>query len=461
MYTNALSLADGIGQLVKTSDDTHRLIQLSLRTWLQTDHTLAASWKRVAAETRQLSGRLHSTHLLASVFTEENYGISAEYNLNSLRACSQTLRVLHAYLQQKHRRTSSGVRTKTSLPASGPPGGESAPDDFYPGDLSELPNDLGRYCVNLAVVLMAETFPAMLATLSQRHVPTIQDNLPPLTRVLSNPEKARKEVFDGLCPYDPFNLLATVAERHQRFRLPWVRHEKGFKAWIDPELTQSTVPRLWLYGDAGTGKTSLALSIVEELLDRSFAVCFHFVDWRNDDTKRPANVLGSLIWQLASRRTDAYNKLRDYFGLLTPEEGGSGVPRSPPALPSTGESRDPRDLQVLSEAFRIVQGCFETVYVVIDGLDEMEQTASMIQAISLGATNWTNTRALFLSRDEKQLRDICAMSSFEALKILPRPADIKQLIGSVLENQADRRLERIAATTKEEITAALLAARPK
>jgi len=468
MYTNAVSLADGIGKLVQTATEAHRLIQLSLRTWPLTDHARAVSWKRVAAETRQLAGRLYATHLLASLFTEDNHRISADYNLNSLRACSQTLAVLHTYLQERHARTSGtrgpAVPSKADVPRVDRQAGGEAPEDFFPGDLSELPNDLGRYCVHLAVVLVAESFPALLATLSQRHVPAIQDKLlPPLSQVLANPEEAKREVFNQLCPFDPFDMLRMVAERQRRSRRPWVSHEAVFQAWQDPEPGPSAISRLWFYGAAGAGKTSLAVSIVETLLERSAAVCFYFVDWRNNETKKPENVLGALIWQLASRRTDAYRKLREFFRLWVPEEDEADPPWSPvPPPPKDQTQRRSGDLRVLSEAFKIVQSHFETVFIVIDGLDEMEQTASLLQAVSLGVSHWQNTRALFFSRDQKPLRDICAMGSFEAVTISPAKADIGRFVASVLDNHTDRRLERIDATTKEEMVTTLIsAAEPK
>jgi len=118
-------------------------------------------------------------------------------------------------------------------------------------------------------------------------------------------------------------------------------------------------------------------------------------------------------------------------------------------------------LDVLIEAFKIMQDYFEIVYIVVDGLDETEENTTMMQAMERGIKSWKNTRALFTSRDGEKVQEMCRMGSFTPMNISPQEDDIRRAVQRAVADHSDRRLEFVDATTKEAIVFVLLKANPK
>ncbi len=444
MFADARSLENGIARLTTAADDLHLLLcqppqspapardPRSPRTQVAAEVRLLAG--SLHHPLRLLAGSLHSLRLLASSFLEGNRPISAsDHNLNFLRACGQTIRRLRYSITEPE-------------PAA---------------DVSGLPDELGRFYVQFGLALVSKTFPALLTSLSQRSVPAVPDDdlASDVVQVLGDPDRAREEVFDALCPWDPAGNFATAAERSRGIPRPVIEDEKPYQGWRETEVGEATVSRLRLHGQPGVGKTALAVAVVRELRSHAATVCYHFVDVADDSTRKPANILGSLIWQLASRKMAAYNQLRQFFHLWV----GSNMPPVLVTRLGPGECQDYESVRARINLFRMMQSHFETIYLVIDGMDDIEdtETASLLEVVGSGISEWTNTRALLVGRDNGHMRKICDQNAFASLELCPPRGAVRDCVDSAIRRTEHRRSMHVDAGIRDLAVQALACAKPK
>lgn len=106
-------------------------------------------------------------------------------------------------------------------------------------------------------------------------------------------------------------------------------------------------------------------------------------------TQSPINLLKTIAAQLARQNQDAYDILEGYYKDLQPTQG---VSTSPTAW-------------VMREVVEKMAGCFGSVYVVVDGVDECDDNTSDVVGLLVAlADSVPSASVCVLSRDEPEIR---------------------------------------------------------
>ncbi|KAF2808624.1 uncharacterized protein BDZ99DRAFT_343733, partial [Mytilinidion resinicola] len=121
-------------------------------------------------------------------------------------------------------------------------------------------------------------------------------------------------VLQWLSPVNPQHKHRIFREDYQEGTCLWVFDLPEYKAWATEENTA-----LFIYGIPGAGKTTLASLIIDTLLVQKPAG-FAFFYCRHDDqaTHVGANVLGSLMVQLAMQHPSAFSDFLEFYKLYHP-----------------------------------------------------------------------------------------------------------------------------------------------
>lgn len=148
---------------------------------------------------------------------------------------------------------------------------------------------------------------------------------------------------------------------------------------------------LWLHGIPGCGKTILASSIIQDLLqerhsDPGNVVLYYFFDF--SDRKQSAEVMvGSLIYQLIQHCLEIPKVLEDLFSSCN-----SGT------RPASSDS-------LKDVLYQLLQS-FPRLHVVLDALDECSNRPELLGIIEdVVALGIEDLHILFLSRHEKDIGD--------------------------------------------------------
>lgn len=89
----------------------------------------------------------------------------------------------------------------------------------------------------------------------------------------------------------------------------WVPETAAYQSWL-----AKSPSRLWILGDAGKGKTMLALHLATTLKGDSSATHFvHFFCSRDHGRNSGASILRSLIYQLLSQRPSLFEHVFDDY----------------------------------------------------------------------------------------------------------------------------------------------------
>ena len=231
-------------------------------------------------------------------------------------------------------------------------------------------------------------------------------------------DKKREEVLAFFGKIDTSsNHRMSLKLRHPLTGL-WVTEGLTFQKWL---ISRNS--KLWLLGIPGGGKTVIAASIIEETMRNSSedrAVAYFYCDYKDVEKINPINILGSLASQLARQNEDAFSKLEKLyhechldkvFGTATPE------------------------IEILAGKICEMATCFEDVSIIVDGLDECGRihTSKVVQLLAgLASDNTSNTRTLFLSRDEPEIRALL-QGEYTQLEIAAHSEDLRLYVAAEME----------------------------
>ncbi|KAJ7897905.1 ectomycorrhiza-induced ankyrin-domain/NACHT-domain-containing protein [Mycena olivaceomarginata] len=189
---------------------------------------------------------------------------------------------------------------------------------------------------------------------------------------------------------------------------------------------------LWVHGISGCGKTILASTIIDNLLDLSWVTAYFYFD-TNDTTKQDlGQLLNSLVTQLSAL---SYEPDKVLDTLYVKESNGKHPPKHEDLV---------KVLQKLLTAFK------EGVYIVLDALDECRDKTDLVAFIR-ELLNWNlrNLHVVVTSRRE-------GFDSFRELsnEIPLTPADVEEDIKKYVEGKV--RLQPWDQDVKELVTSTLL-----
>jgi hypothetical protein len=247
--------------------------------------------------------------------------------------------------------------------------------------------------------------------------------------------KDRQAILDFLCSVksaDPRKYQDKALGLLQPGTGLWFIESEEFKHWF-----KTPKSRLWLEGIAGAGKTILVSLIVRhalENLDEGDAVAYFYCDYKDSETQKPVNMLGSLARQLASQDEQAFAKAKALYAQHHPE----GKPTS---QASPEELRD-----LILDISRVL----ENTLIAVDGLDECVDTRLVVDFLrSLSGSAETNTKLLFASRGEHPIRERL-QHDYVVISIAARSEDLKRYVLAEVQARMDQGRLRIRQTSLKE-----------
>ena len=341
-----------------------------------------------------------------------------------LRSCEDGLHKLAETLKRLRKyRSAQDVKNKICAK------GERALYPFQAETLVKLQTSVQAVHERLALAIEAlqlnvlTTIDAAVSDMSmqQRSLLDIQKN-----------EKVRR-IMDWLAAPDPWTNHTSARKLHEKRTGEWLLQSDQYVKWKN-----GNTRHLWIYGKAGCGKTVLCSTVVEDV--QSFcqsavnSVCALFYFSFSDERKQTYDdVLRSLVAQLGwkdpalSRLCQTYDK---------------------PNRPAIHAD----DLEAV---LKISLGSFNTIFVVLDALDECPERndirTTFLDFLRSLASSAESLKIFATSRDESDIHESLSLMQVEKMSIDTAAVgvDIKQYVCH--EIRRERRFARLSQTSKQEV----------
>lgn len=197
-------------------------------------------------------------------------------------------------------------------------------------------------------------------------------------------EESRSSLFTWLSPISSDDTHDAMLKLQYPGTCAWILDTVQFVNW-----THDGARILWVHGITGAGKTILAASTIKHLQDNSCpdeAVVYFYFDHKYSDRQDVRSFLATIVVSLAAQSTAyseaIYKRLND----------ARSVGRSP-------------SIQLLQECVSQCPIWFETIYIVLDALDESSDiNALMSQLLCLGDQGCKKIKLLVTSRTSTRIQ---------------------------------------------------------
>lgn len=430
-----LSLAASLAGLVSLSDSVFRHVYKYVRGAKGAKEEIT----KIAQELQSFTGILRSVQALAQGLEEDGDSYDPAIRVHHVYHCEQTLNKI----QERMKRAAQKVEKARSM------GGlaQQLKWPFSKTETVEVLEELERHKNTMNLSISTDSMHKMQMLLSkQEETDIIVDKTRRVvqeirTEILVDAKKRRVlEFFMATDKVNPqTNLDTNIKIRHPTTGL-WLTESPVFIQWLDTPGS-----KLWLSGIPGGGKTVLAGAAIQEALTLASqkpttGAAFFFCDYRNEESLKPAGVLGALASQLARQKDDAFDLLQSYYDDLHPVN----------SLPRKADSDDLRALVgKMSEQF-------DQVIMVVDGVDECGDSMDEVAETLSDLANSTNliSMAIFSRHDAAIASQI---GDFKRISIEARSGDIDLYVRAELESLVRRsRLRVTNEILKDEIREALV-----
>ncbi|KAK5057894.1 hypothetical protein LTR84_011895 [Exophiala bonariae] len=164
----------------------------------------------------------------------------------------------------------------------------------------------------------------------------------------------------------------------------WLLKDPLFIKWLD--MSDASVKVLWLQGIPGAGKTFLSSIIVHRAIEvEQTRTIYAFLSYRFRDTSSAVSILHSLLFQLASGHDD----LEDILCQASTEV-------------------QKRSVDATANLLRTLLGCAGPTYILIDGMDEIEETerSRFLKQVLEVSRACQEVKILISSRAEADIADL-------------------------------------------------------
>jgi WD40 repeat protein len=182
------------------------------------------------------------------------------------------------------------------------------------------------------------------------------------------------------CTNDPHDDLDFFIERKLIGSCEWVLEYQNFAAFLASDSKKSQI--LWCTGRPGCGKSVLSSFIIQHLLDNNFRVAFYFFRFGDHLKNNIGVLLMSIAYQIAALLPEYRRRLVRLF------HDGLNVQKCAPRMLW--------QKLFVSALFKI--SITEPLYLVIDGLDECENSPLAVKLLADIISSGVPIRALLVSR---------------------------------------------------------------
>ena len=372
--------------------------------------------KKLIAETSIFYGFLQSLKLVAEEISNE-----------------QSLQVVHLPFIQTCQKALEKVKTELDKHQS-PVGRWKWP--LSSEKTKRLLEDIERQKSTLSLALTANSTKAIFDKLGgvEKAVAGLEHKLEVNTRIML--DKERQEILNSFSQVDPRVFYETNIRLRHLGTCTWFIEGDEFKAWA----TESN-SGLWIYGIPGAGKSILAASVIEYAIvgcameTSENAAVYFFCDYKTPETQVPANVIASLVRQLAQQEEACFDVVEKYYRKRTSRGSQWSLPTS----------------EVLADLFVEMSYCFSNCMVIVDGIDECGKDQAEVVELLSGLRERSDTiKMIVLSRNEREIGDY--MSNFENVSIAAASSDIRLYVAAEIERRINAKKLRLRnSALKEEI----------
>ncbi|KAH9976776.1 hypothetical protein BGW80DRAFT_1558544, partial [Lactifluus volemus] len=269
----------------------------------------------------------------------------------------------------------------------------------------------------------------------------IEDHLGGLSRY-----QARKELQQWLDPPDPSINYNLARDIHHDGTATWFTRGETFDRW----KSSSSKSSLWIHGKAGSGKSILSSSIIQETKhlsnDKESYTIFFFFDFRDEAKQTSRALLSSFVAQLCDQ-SDSFFK--NIFGLYSAE--GSA-------------KQQPSEDTLLKCLKDVISGSGQVpIYITIDALDECPNISKEIgvppprrkalQIVKeLVELHCPNLHLCVASRPEADIQSVLEPLAYFKVSLHDQDGqkeDISEYVRSVIYSDEEQEMKRWRPEIKE------------
>jgi hypothetical protein len=211
---------------------------------------------------------------------------------------------------------------------------------------------------------------------------------------------------------------------HQHGTGLWFLEEgKPFSSWLATPCS-----KLWVYGIPGAGKTilsALAIGKAAELASTTHGVGFYYCSHRDEQSRQLFGVLKCLIGQLARQNGQCMTMLEGKFG---PQDH----------ITNQAWTRNEDELELV---LRKMIRQFNSVSILVDGVDECHEATTVTDALASLARETPAIRILIFSRKEAVMEPF--LESFVQVSIAAESQDLRLYVPAQIEMRTRLRKLRI------------------
>ena len=206
----------------------------------------------------------------------------------------------------------------------------------------------------------------------------------------------QRRILDWLNPIDYQENLRQVMMKKAQRTGEWLLDHETFRSWVQQPWTPKSGSFVWMYSGPGSGKSvlsSTAIDYLQRQKTESPDMCVTYFHCLSHDsrTQTIAGIIGGLLAQIMTQCSKSLDilvqshKLADQFGRHRFSE--------------------------LDQPLSLFLRCadiLETLYIVIDGLDESSQATDIARFLCGHCVAKGNAKVIAFSRDLPEIREIWA-----------------------------------------------------
>lgn len=217
--------------------------------------------------------------------------------------------------------------------------------------------------------------------------------------------KEDADILNWLIPDDYSSQHSSASHKRQPATCQWLLDSHVYKEWLSTRGNTLFCP-----GIPGAGKTVLTSVVIEDLIARAaesqkIGIAYIYYSYQRKDEQTPANLLRSLLKQLARSQSSLPQVVRDLHKKAQ-------------------KGRQP-SVHDISTALQSVSALYSEVFIVIDALDESASNRDLLDHIFRLRDN--NSLNLFAT--SRHIPEIEAMfESCVKQEIIARDEDVRKYI---------------------------------
>jgi hypothetical protein len=228
---------------------------------------------------------------------------------------------------------------------------------------------------------------------------------------------------------DTLSNYAAACKQRQARTGSWLLHDRRFVKWKD-----SPGSSLWLHGIAGSGKTVLTATVIDQVSNTAQSgVAYFYFDFNDNNKRNLHKCIRSLVVQLARQVPGGIQEVR---GLYRNCQDGQ---------------LQPQDSALFTVMSRLIQSLAHC-YIIFDALDESDNCQELLEFIkNLTQCHQSCLHFLATSRRERELEECLRpmITAEVAIQAAVVDADINIYVEELLKN--DIRLRKWPTDVRKEI----------